>query len=114
MLMGSDLHTCKERIGLNEATFRQINESVETDYGEGNYAGLIGFLCECGHPDCEQPIHMTRLEYEQVRQHPRRFAVIAEHAIRTVEDIAERHQRYAVVEKHEDVAALAERSDPRR
>ena len=104
----------KGRVGRNEATFRRINESVETDYAETDYSGLIGFLCECGDPDCEQTIELTPAEYESVRANPRRFAVIGHHAIETTEDIVERHQRYAVVEKHEDVADLAERSDPRR
>jgi hypothetical protein len=112
--MMSKHRTGKERVGSNEATFRQINESVETDYSETDYAGLIGFLCECGHPDCEEPIELSRREYERIRRNPRRFAVMGEHAIETTEDIVERHQRYAVVEKHEDVADLAERSDPRR
>jgi hypothetical protein len=54
------------------------------------------------------------LDWVVVRRLQRRFAVIGEHAIETTEDIVERHLRYAVVEKHEDVAELAERSDPRR
>ena len=104
----------QERVGRNEATFRRINESVETDYAESDYSGLIGFLCECGAPDCEQTIELTQTEYDSVRANPRRFAVIGDHAIQTTEDIVERHPRYAVVEKHENVAGLAERSNPRR
>lgn len=99
---------------MNEAAFRRVNESVEVDYSETKYTGLIGFLCECGHSACEETIEMTLCEYEAIRANPRRFAVIGAHAIRMAEDIVERHQRYAVVEKHEDVAGLAERSDPRR
>jgi hypothetical protein len=112
--MTSEHRTAKERVAWNEATFRGINESVEADYSETDYGGRIGFLCECGDPDCEEPIEMTRREYESVRQDPRRFAVLADHAIETTEDIVERHPRYAVVQKHQDVADLAERSDPRR
>src|SRR5829696_994418 len=112
--MASEDRITKERVAANEATFRCINESVASDYSEWNYGGLIGFLCECGLSDCEQTVEMTRAEYERVRENPRRFAVIADHAIRSTEDIVERHRRYAVVEKHEDVAHLAERSDPRR
>jgi hypothetical protein len=113
-LMAGDDRIAKERVGSNEAMFRRINESVEWDYSETNYAGLIGFLCECGVSGCEEPIEMTGREYESVRANPRRFALIADHAIGTTETIVERHQRYAVVEKHVDVADLAERSDPRR
>ncbi len=104
----------KERVGSNEATFRRINESVESDYAATDHAGLIGFLCECGHSSCEETIELTRQEYESVRANPRRFAIIRAHAIEDTEDIVEDHQRYAVVKKHEDVADLAERTDPRR
>jgi hypothetical protein len=113
-VMTADDRIAKERVGSNEAMFRRINESVEADYSETEYGGLIGFLCECGHPSCEEPIELTRREYESVRENSRRFAVIAEHVIETTEDIVERHQRYAVVEKHRDVSDIAERSDPRR
>jgi len=104
----------KERVSSNEATFRGINESVEKDYSETDYEGLIGFLCECGDSGCEETIELTRHEYELIRANPRRFAVIAGHAIEATEDIVERHERYGVVEKHDDVAHLVERSDPRR
>jgi hypothetical protein len=104
----------KERVGSNEAMFRRINESVETDYSETAYKGLIGFLCECGDSGCERTIELTRHEYETIRENPRRFAVIPDHAIRNTEDLVERHERYGVVEKHDDVAQLVERSAPRR
>jgi hypothetical protein len=105
----------KERVGSSEAMFRRrINESVGTDYAETNYAWLIGFLCECGDWGCEETIELTRREYESVREDSRRFVVIPDHAIGTTEDIVERHQRYAVVNKYDDVAHRAERSDPRR
>jgi hypothetical protein len=112
--MTSAHRSAKERIGSNEAAFRRINESVEADYSESKHAGLIGFLCECGHSACEETIEMTQSEYESLRADPRRFAVIDAHASRMTEDTVERHPRYAVVQKHEDVAGLAERSDPRR
>jgi len=60
MVMTSAFRTDKERVASNEASFRDINESVETEYAESDYAGLIGFLCECGHANCEEPIQMTR------------------------------------------------------
>lgn len=112
--MISSYRTVTERIALNEATCRRINESVDWEYGETDYAGLIGFLCECGDAACEQTIEMTPREYEGVRADPRRFALIADHAMPIAEDIVERHARYTVVEKHGDVAHLAERTDPRR
>jgi hypothetical protein len=103
-----------EQIGLNEATFRRLNESVHCEYGETDYAGLIGFLCECGDLSCELTIEMTRAEYESVRADARRFAVVADHAIAMAEDVVERHKRYIVVEKRPETAEVAERSDPRQ
>jgi hypothetical protein len=111
--MTSENRTARERVGSNEATFREINESVEVDYSRTDHRGLIGFLCECGQADCEEVVEMTRQEYESVRKTSRRFAVLDGHAITTTETVVEHHKRYDVVEKHEDVAELVERTDPR-
>jgi hypothetical protein len=106
--------SARERIASNEAFFRQINESVEWDYSATDYPGLIGFLCECGHAECSDTVELSRREYERVRRSPRRFAIVAGHEIPGVEDVVERHERYAVLEKRGDVTDLVERTDPRR
>ncbi len=106
--------SAKERVASNEAFFRQINESVEYDYSATDYPGLIGFVCECGDAECSEIVEMSRREYEHVRGNPCHFAIVAGHEIPGTEDIVERHDRYAVLEKRSDVADLVERTDPRR
>jgi hypothetical protein len=100
----------KTRVALNEATFRGINEGVRTERRDGR----LSFLCECGRLGCNKLIMLTRPEYEAVRAHARRFAIVPGHELPEAEDVVERHDGYAVVEKHPDAADVAEETDPRR
>jgi len=40
----------------------------------------IPFICECAKPECMELVRLTMNEYEDVRQHPRRFFVAHGHA----------------------------------
>jgi hypothetical protein len=100
----------KKRIAMNEAAYRTVNEAVR---GERR-GGAIAFLCECGRLGCNQLIQLSRPEYEAVRTNPRRFAVVPGHDIPDVEDVVERHERYAVIEKHADADDIVMPTDPRR
>jgi predicted ThiF/HesA family dinucleotide-utilizing enzyme len=102
----------KQRIAMNEATFRKVNEGMEVSQQPG---GLLTFICECGRLGCTQLLELTRAEYEELRGDPRRFAVLAGHEIDDVERVVERHDRYLVVEKAGDVESeIVEHTDPRR
>jgi len=102
----------RQRVAMNEATFRKINEGMEAGQDPG---GLLAFMCECGRLGCNRLIQLTRAEYESLRAHSRRFAVIDGHEIAEVEDIVERAERYIVVEKAGDPEAeIVEHTDPRR
>lgn len=102
----------KQRVAMNEATFRKVNEGMEVGQDPG---GLLTFICECGRLGCNRLIELTRAEYEGVRANPRRFAILAGHEIEDVEKVVERHDRYLVVEKAGDVEAeVVEQTDPRR
>jgi predicted ThiF/HesA family dinucleotide-utilizing enzyme len=102
----------KQRVALNEATFRKVNEGMEVGQDPG---GLLTFICECGRLGCNRLIELTRAEYEAVRANPRRFAVLSGHEIEEVEKVVERHDRYLVVEKAGDAEAeVVEHTDPRR
>ena len=102
----------KQRIAMNEATFRKVNEGMEVGQDP---AGLLTFVCECGRLGCTELIQLTRGEYETIRKNPRRFAIVDGHEILEAEQIAERHDRYLVVEKTGDpVAEIVEHTDPRR
>jgi hypothetical protein len=102
----------KQRVAMNEATFRTVNEGMKDGQGP---SGLLSFVCECGRLHCTRIIQLTRAEYEAVRGNPRRFAIVAGHEILEAEEIVERHDRYLVVEKSGDPEAeIVEHTDPRR
>lgn len=102
----------KQRVAMNEATFRKVNEGMEVGQDP---RGLLTFICECGRLGCNQLIELRRAEYEDVRANPRRFAVVAGHEIAEVERVVERHDGYLVVEKAGDPEGeIVEHTDPRR
>jgi hypothetical protein len=99
-----------ERIGRNEALFREVNERIRDVSSNGD----IEFLCECGDENCTQQIRLTRAEYQEVRSHPARFAIARGHEIADVELVVAENERFAVVEKLAgEPHLLAERTDPR-
>jgi len=103
--------TREERIGKNEALFREVNERIReiTTYDED-----AEFLCECGDATCTEAIHMTLGEYEGLRADPTHFAVIAGHELPDVEQVILQNDRFAVVEKGiGDATKVALETDPR-
>jgi hypothetical protein len=102
----------KQRVAMNEATFRKVNEGMEVGQDP---SGMLTFVCECGRLGCNKLIQLTRAEYDDVRKDPRRFVILDGHEIPEAEDIVERHDRYLVVEKAGDPEAeIVEHTDPRR
>jgi hypothetical protein len=102
----------KQRVAMNEAAFRKVNEGMEVGQDP---SGLLTFVCECGRLGCSRLIQLTREEYEGIRKNPRRFAIIEGHEILEAEEIVERHDRYLVVEKSGDPQAeIVESTNPRR
>ena len=101
----------KRRLASSQALARLVNEAMRAHRRDE----AIAFRCECGQLGCNQLIKLTRTEYDGVRAHPRRFAIVAAHEIVEIENTVERHDRYAVVEAHDPAAAaIAERTSPRR
>ena len=102
----------KQRVAMNEATFRRVNEGMHA--GE-DPSGLLAFVCECGRLGCNRLLALSRAEYEDIRMNPRRFAILDGHEILEAETVVERHDRYLVVEKAGDPEAeIVEHTDPRR
>jgi predicted ThiF/HesA family dinucleotide-utilizing enzyme len=102
----------RQRVAMNEATFRRVNEGMEAGQDP---EGMLAFLCECGRLGCNRLIELTRAEYEDVRASPRRFALIDGHEIDEVEDVVHRTDRYIVVEKRgRPESEVVEYTDPRR
>lgn len=104
-----------ERIGMNEAVFREVNERIEELADTFNLREeVLDLICECGDADCVQPIRMTRDEYEHVRSDQHHFAVHPGHEIPSVETVVERKKNYDIVSKDRGVAEqIAEQTDPR-
>jgi hypothetical protein len=100
----------QERIGKNEALFREVNERIRDISSDGE----IDFLCECGAENCAQQIRLTSEEYRDVRAHPTHFVIASGHEAPDVESVVAENERFAVVEKVAgEPHALAERTDPR-
>jgi hypothetical protein len=104
-----------ERIGLNEALFREVNERVKginDRFAEPPEAAQ--FVCECGSESCAERIEMPLETYEQLRAHSTYFAIRPGHELPDVETVVERHKTYVVVEKKPgDATLVAEATDPR-
>jgi hypothetical protein len=99
--------------GRRQTLFREVNEQIEC-LAESLLLEAIPMLCECGMTDCKERIELTRAEYELLRLHPARFAVLAGHDIPAVERVVEENERFVVVEKLDESAAAAIEHDPRR
>jgi hypothetical protein len=100
----------QERIGKNEALFREVNDRIS----ELSESGSAEFLCECGNRDCSAPIRLALVDYEAVRADPTLFIVIPGHEVVDVEVVIEQRVHYRVVKKHEgEPAELATSLDPR-
>jgi predicted NBD/HSP70 family sugar kinase len=108
----------EERLALNEALFREVNErvvEVATHFIEVETKGeAVEFTCECGRRDCLERIAMTVAEYQAIRAEPTRFAVLPGHELPEIESVVERHPKYLVVEKRDPEAQeIVRESDPR-
>jgi hypothetical protein len=108
--------TREERIGLNEAVFREVNERIEEVAETFEIQSQpLDLICECGDAKCVQPLAMTRAEYEHVRSDPRHFAVHPGHELPDVEEVVERRKGYNIVSKNKGVPEqIAEQTDPRK
>ena len=95
-------------MGENEAMWRQINELTPPEPGVMNLV-----FCECGLVTCTERISMTSEEYEEVRSSATCFVVAPGHELPDVEHIVDATERYCVVEKEGEAAAVAVRTDPR-
>jgi hypothetical protein len=105
----------EERIGLNEAVFREVNERIE-DIAEtfDMTSEPLDLVCECGNANCVQRIAISRAEYEELRSDSSQFAVHPGHEIPEVENVVAKRKGYDVVSKDEGVPEqIAEQTDPR-
>jgi hypothetical protein len=106
----------ERRAAKNQSLFREVNERIE---GLNEAFSLVNpindFVCECAAETCVAQIALSMAEYESLRRHPNRFAVIPDdgHVWPDVESVVERNARYWVVEKTGFAGAMATSLDPR-
>jgi hypothetical protein len=104
-----------ERIGRNEALFREVNERIEdvqdTRAADGE---TLDLLCECGSASCTERIKVRHDDYDALRSDAQLFAVYPGHEEPTVERVVERRDGYDVVRKNVGrPEEIAEETDPR-
>jgi hypothetical protein len=105
----------EERIGRNEALFRELNEQIDSLNEAGAQATAIPAVCECGSSSCAEIVWVDRADYDAVRVHSERFLIKPGHQIEDVEDVVAEGTVFAVVAKKPgDPRRIAEETDPRR
>lgn len=104
----------QERLGANEAVFREINEGIERGQWPGEEDAPVGFRCECARLGCNELLQLSVNEYEQVRANPRQFVVVPGHRQPEIEVVIETRPGYLIVEKLDQAGTAAEETDPRR
>jgi hypothetical protein len=104
------------RAARNQSLYREVNERIR-DLNERFDAALSAggtWVCECADTECHEPIELTLGEYEELRSHPDRFAVVPGHVEEGVERLVAAHEGYVTVEKIGPAARIAAELDPRR
>jgi hypothetical protein len=99
-----------ERVGKNEAVFREVNERINdvSRFESGEYH------CECGNAACAETVPMAVADYEAVRSDPTFFVVVPGHEIPDLEDVIVRNEAFLVVQKRAGAPAeLAAELDSR-
>jgi hypothetical protein len=104
----------EERMAMNEAAARDVNEEIEQAHQGGPPGLRITITCECALNSCDRKIEVTMAEYRRLRADPRRFAIVPEHFIGDIEAIVDENDRFAVVTKRMGAPAdVAIEQDPR-
>ena len=54
-----------DRLGANEALFREINEGIERGQWPGEEDSPVSFRCECARLGCNELVELTVRKYER-------------------------------------------------
>ena len=104
-----------ERVGRNDAIFRQANEGISDAADEDEMTEEIPFLCECAEEGCTEIVRLSHEEYESVRAEATHFLNAPGHEVAAgpYGEVIERNRQYVVVRKLGEAAAIVEELDPR-
>jgi len=85
----------------NETRSRDRNEWIEEvrDAEPQDPAEVEMYVCECGDAACQMRIGLTRLEYEDVRGYPTRFAIAHDHENPEIDQLVSEGSRFTVIQK---------------
>ena len=96
----------EERVGKNEALFREVNERIaelnETFAGE-----TLEVLCECADRGCTARIELAVDDYRRVRSVEATFVVLPGHVLPQVEEVVLAGDGFVFVRKHGEAAEAA-------
>jgi hypothetical protein len=104
-----------ERVGRNDAIFREANERIR-DSAEGkDIREKIPFLCECAEESCTQVVPLSDREYERIRADPTHFLNAPGHEVAAGPhgEVIERNDGYVIVQKIGKAGEIAEELDRR-
>jgi hypothetical protein len=103
----------QQRTARNEAIFREINEGIRRGRWPGEEDSITSFRCECASLGCTEMLELSFRDYEQIRNHPRRFIVHPGHERPNVEVVVDAYPTYLIVQKVGEAGEVAEETDPR-
>ena len=99
---------------IRRGLLREVNDRI-AEIAAGFERAELPFVCECGSQDCIRAIDLSLREYESVRAHARRFAILPDHENPTLEIVVQETDRFAVVETFVGEASrIPEDTDPRK
>ena len=103
----------REEEAANQARFRDVNESIVMDGAAPSNAVAV-YVCECGDGRCREPIELSSLEYERVRDDPTHFAIVVNHENPEIDRVVVEYPHFAVVQKTLASAVMIARRTDRR
>src|SRR5690242_17719350 len=104
-----------ERVGRNDALFREANERIRDTAEAEQMTGEIPFLCECAEESCTEIVRLSHEQYENIRQNATDFLNAPGHeaAAGPYGEVVERNHTYVVLRKRGAAAEIVEDLDPR-
>jgi hypothetical protein len=111
----TETQTTAERVGRNDAIFREANEGIQNAAREYSIDGALPFICECALPTCQEIVRLDLAAYEAIRAVPTHFLNAPGH-VKAAEGwatVVESRDGYDVVEKIGRAADVAKELDPR-
>ena len=106
----------ERRKAVNEAVFREVNESVETLQRTFAIAEEqpLNIVCECDRLECAETLSVQVETYERVRSDSTLFLVCPGHEDDSIEDVIDTGGNYTIVQKRPgEPQQIAEQTDPR-